>query len=328
MQLFPTLLQTRELWVWVRPIELWLKLLRAASYVGLDCSMFHLWLCCLWIRITALTFRRRFNSYQVCSLGSMRPAIRRRFSPRATTSALIRSQSTRDLVAESSCSGKTNATSTKQSNLVVGGSRSQRWAGGMVCSPYPLPTSSCRCRSSTKRVAPACFSLYKQQAFSLPGDALPLSPVSVFNITMYSWYLVLSFTSYRYSQAVAYSTWIPHQGCTVGCTAGRRRPSMPPGSSGRLWSQDFGPQPFCTLKLYKRTAYNMMLLQGEHVIANKKPAVRIGMAWHDKAAIHTKDKCCEHACGTSCDQINVILRSSCVKNTPKRMSTLIYLVLI
>ena len=83
------------------------------------------------------------NSYQVYSLGSMRPpaAASRGLSPRVTTPALIVWQSTRHLVAESRYPGKI---SNNKTDVVVDGTpRYQRWTDGMVCLP-PSPFLRCR----------------------------------------------------------------------------------------------------------------------------------------------------------------------------------------
>ena len=67
-------------------------------------------------RFPPVTFRRRNNSYIVWDQRGLSAAISRRLSPRATTPALIRSQSTRHLVAKSSCSGKIDSVTKQTEN--------------------------------------------------------------------------------------------------------------------------------------------------------------------------------------------------------------------
>ena len=105
--------------------------------------------------------------------------ISRRPSPRATTPALIRRESTRHLVAESSCFGKVNITRLKS---FVGVSGAQRWANGMVCfslaaSHFPVCTPVGSMTTGVTRF------LCNSEAFSNPGDALLASPPSGSKIT-------------------------------------------------------------------------------------------------------------------------------------------------
>ena len=98
--------------------------------------------------------------------------ISRRPSPRATTPALIRRESTRHLVAESSCFGKVNITRLKS---FVGVSGAQRWANGMVCfslaaSHFPVCTPVGSMTTGVTRF------LCNSEAFSNPGETLLAPP--------------------------------------------------------------------------------------------------------------------------------------------------------